>query len=268
MTGFEYSMSYSSDTVRSETSDRILRARVRFGRTRCGASVREGNDVGITIAVQERQRFYREGLVMVLDAEPDLAVAGSAADAKELVRVFGASTPDVVLLELDASEWDPFRLTGALRRRRRGLIVVGIAPSTDRILATNAAQAGMRAVVAREGGIPALLQAVRLGPGRLTVSGLRPARRSYRSTRDDGPAAPVRNTLTPRQLEVLTLVGGGLTTREISCELGISAKTVENHKQRIFERLGVNNQAHAVATAMRLGSISSGVALRRVAQAS
>lgn len=224
--------------------------------------------MGITIAVQERQRFYREGLVTVLDTEPDLEVVGSAADAKDLVRVFEESAPDVVLLELDASEWDPFRLTGALRRRRRGLTVVGVTLSANRALATGAAQAGVRAVVARDGGIPALLQAVRLGPGRTTVSGLPGGRCSYRPTRDDGAATSVRAALTPRQLEVLTLVGGGLTTREISGELGISAKTVENHKQRIFERLGVNNQAHAVATAMRLGLVSSGVALRTVAQAS
>ena len=55
---------------------------------------------------------------------------------------------------------------------------------------------------------------------------------------------------------MLTLVGGGHTSREISCQLRISHKTVENHKQRIFGKLGVQNQAHAVSVAIRKGMIS------------
>jgi len=66
---------------------------------------------------------------------------------------------------------------------------------------------------------------------------------------------PLRQTgtLTPRELDVLRLVAAGLTTGEIGPRLGISPKTVENHKQRLFAKLGVQNQAHAVSIAMRAG---------------
>jgi DNA-binding CsgD family transcriptional regulator len=60
-------------------------------------------------------------------------------------------------------------------------------------------------------------------------------------------------SLTLREVDVLNLVGAGLTSREISVALEISHKTVENHKQRIFCKLGVQNQAHAVSVAMRTG---------------
>ena len=59
--------------------------------------------------------------------------------------------------------------------------------------------------------------------------------------------------LTGRELEVLSLVGAGLTSNGVSHRLHISSKTVENHKQRIFAKLGVQNQAHAVSVAMRAG---------------
>ncbi len=59
------------------------------------------------------------------------------------------------------------------------------------------------------------------------------------------------------------MIGAGCTTREVGARLGISAKTVENHKRQLFRRLGVQNQAHAVAIAMRRGLISSGVGLER-----
>ena len=58
--------------------------------------------------------------------------------------------------------------------------------------------------------------------------------------------------LTGREADVLALVGAGRTSRQISAELHISPKTVENHKQRIFGKLGVQNQAHAVSVAMRV----------------
>ena len=62
--------------------------------------------------------------------------------------------------------------------------------------------------------------------------------------------------MTPRELDVLCHVGAGWTSREISGRLAITHKTVENHKQRIFGKLGVQNQAHAVAVAIRGGLIS------------
>lgn len=64
-----------------------------------------------------------------------------------------------------------------------------------------------------------------------------------------------RPLLTPRQLEVVELIGRGLTSQAIADELGVRPKTVENYKQRLFSRLGVQNQAHAVARCSHLGLI-------------
>jgi DNA-binding NarL/FixJ family response regulator len=78
-----------------------------------------------------------------------------------------------------------------------------------------------------------------------------------------------RSTLTGRELEVLRLIGAGRTTRQISDALGISQRTVENHKRRIFAKLDVQSQAHAVASAARLGLLAApGVAAAGVAAAS
>jgi len=62
--------------------------------------------------------------------------------------------------------------------------------------------------------------------------------------------------LTPREKAVLTLIGSGLTARKVAEELQISYKTVENHKQRIFTKLEVQNQAHAISLAIRRGLIA------------
>jgi DNA-binding NarL/FixJ family response regulator len=64
-----------------------------------------------------------------------------------------------------------------------------------------------------------------------------------------------RPVLTPRQVEVVQLIARGHTSHEIAIELGVRPKTVENYKQRVFARLGVQNQAHAVARSVRLGLV-------------
>jgi DNA-binding NarL/FixJ family response regulator len=72
---------------------------------------------------------------------------------------------------------------------------------------------------------------------------------------EEGTERPV---LTRRQLEVVHLIARGHTSQEIAHELGVRPKTVENYKQRVFVRLGVQNQAHAVARCARLGLMDDG----------
>jgi DNA-binding CsgD family transcriptional regulator len=106
-------------------------------------------------------------------------------------------------------------------------------------------RAGPCEVVRRSAGMEEVLAAVRgrAATGTVQVPGMLPDPRAL---------------LTGRQLDVLVLVGMGLGAREIAERLRISPKTVDNHKQRIYARLGVQSQAHAVAVAMRAGLIPAG----------
>lgn len=213
--------------------------------------------MAVRVAVQERQRFFREGLAMVLAGEPDIDVVGATRTASELSGLCDAHRPDVVLLEIDTDDWDACRLAAALRKRLRTVRLVGVAGAVDRVLALRAYQAGVRNIVLRDSGVSVVLAAVRsLGSTGPVVSTLPPARVAAMSD---------CNSLTARELDVLHLVGAGNTIREVSHALGISPKTVENHKQRIFAKLGVQNQAHAVAVAMRAGLLSPATGLRPVA---
>ena len=200
------------------------------------------------VAVQQQQRLFREGLGQLLAAEDDIEVCGIAAGSEDVVRVCAEHRPEIVLLEADASGWDVARLCAVLRRAHPTLRLIGLSgrPSTPREV-SEARRSGMCSVVSRGVGMTGILAAVRTAADK-------PQRGNVAVFRGSNPVeAPARSVLTDRELHVLHLVGAGCTSREISARLGISHKTVENHKQRAFGKLGVQNQAHAVSVAMRAG---------------
>jgi DNA-binding NarL/FixJ family response regulator len=165
----------------------------------------------------------------------------------DLLTVCQEQCPDAALLEADPVEWDAGRLARSLRRAVPRLRVVGL--STEEMSPADLAAArrnGMRTVLPRSAGMAQILAALRA-----TSATPRPTDRMAAQRTMSGDPADVR--LTPRELTILNFVGAGYTSREISAQLAISHKTVENHKQRIFGKLGVQNQAHAVSVAMRRG---------------
>jgi DNA-binding NarL/FixJ family response regulator len=170
------------------------------------------------------------GVPVVEAEEPDLALAHLQAD------------PAAVLVCSEVPE------IGRWARARRVILLDGV--DDDGILRL------MRggALVAR--------------PARGTVQSLMDAAFRASPTGRDTPVVrlpaerdEVRPVLTPRQLEVVRLIGRGLTSHEIADELGVRPKTVENYKQRVFVRLGVQNQAHAVARCARLGLMDDALVL-------
>src|SRR3954452_18497875 len=201
------------------------------------------------MAIQDKRRLFREGLCMLLDAEHDIEVVAAVGTTSELMEACDREQPHAAVFQADGSAGEAARLVTALRRRHRRLRIIGVYSSMERQQATEITRAGVDVLVASGGGVEPLLHAVRDGAARTDLSWLESP-----NTSSDTPLAP----LTEREREVLRMVGTGHTTREIAVRLGISAKTVENHKHRIFSKLGVHNQAHAVSIAMRAGILTPG----------
>ncbi|HEX2274477.1 MAG TPA: response regulator transcription factor [Acidimicrobiales bacterium] len=196
------------------------------------------------VAVQQRQQLFREGLSMFLSRHADVEVVGTARSAGDLVRLCADRRPDVALLEVDVGDWDPCHLAAALRARNRDLRLIGLPADLEPTLARRAQRSGIETLLSPTCGSEIVLAAVR---------GAKDMARVVPLTRG-GPSADVRAPrLTERERQVLQLIGTGATSKETSARLGISRKTVENYKQRIFAKLDVQNQAHAVALAMRRG---------------
>jgi len=200
----------------------------------------------VRVAVQQRRRLLRDGLSQLLEAEDDMEVVGATATIEDLTRLCEEELPLAVVLEADGMGPDPVRAASRLTRRNSTLVIVGLYDGRDTDHARRTRRCGVR-LVAHEGGIGPILNAVRGGRPEL----IRLSPNAGQPRQERGVVS-----LTERETSVLTLIGAGFTTREISGQLQISHKTVENHKQRIFGKLDVQNQAHAVSIAVRQGLIS------------
>jgi DNA-binding NarL/FixJ family response regulator len=183
-----------------------------------------------------------------LEREPGIVLAGTAPSGPELIQVCNLRRPAVAVFEADTPRWSNERLVSLLLQSGRHVRMVGVHDALPTAYVIRAYESGVSALVSYTSGLDALLEAVK--------NPLLPVE-AARAKRVDG------HTLTERELQVLYLISSGYPPKQVATELGISLHTVENHKQRIFAKLDVHNQAHAAASAVRLGLLPRAVPMPR-----
>jgi len=203
----------------------------------------EGNN-SVSVVLQHQNRLVREMLAGHLVREPGITLAGTAPSGPELIQLCNLRKPAVAVFEADTPRWSNERLVTLLAQSGRDMRMVGVHDALPTAYVIRAYDAGVSALVSYTSGLEALLEAVK--------NPLLPVE-AARARRVDG------HTLTDRELQVLYLISAGYPPKQVATELGISLHTVENHKQRIFAKLDVHNQAHAAASAVRLGLLPRSV---------
>jgi DNA-binding NarL/FixJ family response regulator len=167
-----------------------------------------------TVLVAHRAQMLGEGLAAALARFTGLVTVGVATNAAEIRH----PRYHVDAVALDAGIDDAQMLASELRRRGTRVVFIGSAPAPDE-----------SAWVPTEASIDRLAAA--LAPAALATA----------------PHASTKRALTRRERQILELVAGGLAAKQVARTLGISPKTVEQHKTRIFAKLGVRNQTAAVS---------------------
>jgi DNA-binding NarL/FixJ family response regulator len=207
----------------------------------------------IRLVLSDDHPIVRAGMRALLEAEPDLSVVGEASSAEEAVRLAATPGVDLVLMDLQF----PGRLQGvdATRRIRstpgapRVLVLTNYDTDADILGAIEAGASGYLLKDAPPGELVAAIRAAAAGE-----SALAPA---VASRLDASQRSPDQR-LTVRESEVLALVAGGSTNREIGQALFLSEATVKSHLVHIFTKLGVGSRTAAVAKARELGAIRAG----------
>ncbi len=208
----------------------------------------------IRIAIADDHPVVREGLVAMLETEPDFEVVGTAATGAEAAALVARVDPDVMLLDLELPELDG---VGVLRRlaaegARVRVIVFTVFDTDERIIA--AVEAGAPGYLLKGAPRAELFAAVRTVAAGGSL--LAPVASSAVLRRVRGEAPTGGPSLTPREREVLQALARGLGNKQIAARLGVSERTVKFHVSSLFEKLGAGNRTEAVTIAARAGLVS------------
>jgi DNA-binding NarL/FixJ family response regulator len=216
---------------------------------------------GLRVVLADDEAMVRAGLRLLIDGEPDLEVVGEAVDGEDAVRVVAATTPDVVLMDVRMP-----RLNGLDAARR----ILDAAPGTRVLVLTTfdedavvdeAMRRGVTGFLLKSSPPEDLVEAVRRAargqgvidpsvvPGVISRYGATPAARERSAALD---------VLTPRETDVLRMVGRGYSNAEIAAELFLGETTVKTHLGRVLDKLDLRDRPRAIAFAYESGLIAPG----------
>ncbi|MFF9143424.1 response regulator [Streptomyces sp. NPDC014861] len=210
----------------------------------------------ITLLLVDDHPVVRDGLRGMFDADPGFRVLGEASGGVEAVELALRLDPDVVLMDLRMPAGGGVDAIAALARhgaRARVLVLTTYDTDTDTLPAI---EAGATGYLLKDAPRDELFAAVRAAAEGRTVLSPAVATRLVSAVRR--PAAPVDDSLSAREREILVLVARGTSNREIAAELFISEATVKTHLTHIYAKLAVKDRAAAVAAGYDRGILGRG----------
>jgi DNA-binding NarL/FixJ family response regulator len=214
----------------------------------------------VRVMVVDDQALVREGLTTLLDAAPGIEPVAAAADGEEAVRLAARHRPDVVLMDLRMPNLDGVEATRRIRAELPGTEVVVLTTHADEASILDALGAGARGYLTKDAGIAEISRAVMAAAEHLTLLDpvvhsrlLAAASSGAQQPRTPAPANQLPDDLTPREVEVLTLIAQGLSNREIAAHLVVSEATVKSHINHVLRKIGARDRAQAVHYAYQNG---------------
>nr|WP_281354134.1 response regulator transcription factor [Phytoactinopolyspora halotolerans] len=205
-------------------------------------------DAMIRVLIVDDHPIVRDGLRGALTSEPDIEVAGEAANGREAVdRAIGMGV-DLVLMDLRMPQMDGVQAIAALRERSPDTRVLVLTTFDSESDVLPAIEAGATGYLLKDAPAAELLRAVRAAYRGESV--LSP---SVVGTLMGQVRKPSGLALSDRELEVLQLVADGASNREAASRLFISEASIKTHLQHIYDKLGVRDRAAAVGEAYRRG---------------
>ncbi len=214
--------------------------------------------MSISVVLADDHHLVRQGLALLLRAEPDIQVIGEAGEGVHAVQLVEALHPDILVVDMMMPGLSGVEVTREVSRRcpATGVVVLSMHPDESFVL--EARRAGALGYVLKCAEPGELVKAVRaVNAGRPYLSPALSERSLAAYARRVGAGTVARtDLLSPREREVLRLVAEGLTNANIAARLTISERTVEAHRARLMDKLRLRSQAELIRYALRHGITS------------
>jgi DNA-binding NarL/FixJ family response regulator len=216
-----------------------------------GRGLPNGRGGPVRILLVDDHEVVRIGLRQLIDSHTDLKVCGEGTSVEEARAAINVLRPDVVLLDLTLGEESGFDLLRSLEELSYTPRVLVLSMFDESLYADDALALGARGYTMKDVPPEDLIRAVRtVASGGVYLSDKLSQRvmRRVAAGREQGPAA--HEALTPREQQVIELLGEACTTREIAAQMGTAVKTVDSHKRNICEKLGLESAAELLRYAV------------------
>ncbi|MCX5257801.1 MULTISPECIES: response regulator transcription factor [Streptomyces] len=221
--------------------------------------------MAIRVLLADDQALLRGTFRLLIDAQPDMEVVGEASNGREAVRLARSERADVVVMDIRMPELDGIEATRLIAQDEdlAGVKVLVLTTFEEDDLVVEALRAGASGFLGKGVEPAQLLDAVRLvaaGEALLSPAATRGLIARVLAHPAPGDLVDPRRlaTLTPREQEVLTLVGSGLANDEIAERLFVTPVTVKTHANRAMAKLGARDRAQLVVIAYETGLVRAG----------
>jgi DNA-binding NarL/FixJ family response regulator len=217
----------------------------------------------ITVLLAEDHMMVREGLRTLLEAEGDIEVVGEAATGRQAVELTRKLRPAVVVMDLAMPLLNGLEATRQILKAVSRTRVLILSAHGDDAYVEEVMALGAAGYVLKQTSAHILARAVReVETGRtfFSPSIAKQLHKQYEKSPDRMALLKKKGVrLTSREAEVLQLIAEGQANKQVAAELGISVKTVEKHRQRLMEKLGIHDTAGLTRYAIAAGIIESSV---------
>jgi len=210
----------------------------------------------LRILLADDHETVREGLRMILNAQPDMQVVATVGDGREAVTEAEKISPDVVIMDISMPGMNGLAATTQLMARCPSARVLTLTRHADNSYLQQLMRAGAAGYVLKQSRPAELLHAIRAvasGGKYLDASMTTPVINSYSKSATPAPGPEPTTPLSPRETEVLRLIAWGNTNKEIAARLDLSVKTVEAHKANGMRKLNMRGRIDIVRYALLQG---------------
>jgi DNA-binding NarL/FixJ family response regulator len=211
----------------------------------------------LRVLLADDHALVRAGFRTLVESTEGFEVIGEVGDGEVALRTIQEHRPDLVLLDIGLPGMNGLEVAERVAREALGTKIVILSMHATEEYVLTALRAGAVGYLLKDASVDELklaLRAVSRGETYLSPAISRHVIEGY--IQRVGTDAPLDETLTPRQREVLQLIAEGHSTKEIAHRLGLSGKTVETHRAQLMERLKIYDVAGLVRYAIRIGLIT------------
>ena len=215
----------------------------------------------IRVLIVEDHDVVREGLKILISADPTLKVAGEAENGSEAVVQARKLQPDVVLLDLSMPKSNGLEASHEIRRHAPNSRVLVLSAYQDLETVQRMLDAGVAGYMTKHSAAEELLTAIHeVSEGRVFYSRQIAVQMKTRQQNRFETGRPQTARLTPREQEVVCLIAQGEPNKAIAMNLGLSIKTVEKHRQAAMDKLGLHDTASLTRYALEKGFVKASAA--------